>query len=130
MSKGQTFYEILDVSLNANPESIRMAYIRAKNAYNRDSLAAYSLFDQDEAKSILAEIEEAYTILADSEKRRKYDESHGILSSETVYQSYHSGNHAVAAFARDTAEFKKDEDHFGFDDPFRKVINKENQQKA
>ena len=130
MSKGQTFYEILDVSLNANPEAIRTAYIRAKNAYNRDSLAAYSLFDQDEARTILAEIEEAFTILSDSEKRRKYDESHGILSSESVYQSYHSGNHAVAAFSRDNEEKAKHDDYFGFDDPFRKVISKETQTKS
>ena len=97
----QSYYEVLDVSFNANPEIIRTAYIRAKNAYNRDSLAAYSLFDREDSKRILDEIEEAYTVLSDSEKRRKYDESHGIVSSESVYGNYHRGNHAVAAFARD-----------------------------
>lgn len=117
----QTYYEILDVSLNANPETIRTSYIRAKNAYNRDSLAAYSLFDREESKKILDEIEEAYTVLSDSEKRRKYDESHGIISSQTVYDSYHRGNHAVAAFSRPepthdgTFEFEED--------PFRKANN-------
>src|SRR3982751_3108877 len=97
----QSYYEILDVSFNASPEVIRTAYIRAKNAYNRDSLAAYSLFDKEDSKRILDEIEEAYTVLSDSEKRRKYDESHGIVSSESVYDAYHRGNHAVAAFTRD-----------------------------
>jgi curved DNA-binding protein CbpA len=116
----QTYYEILDVSLNANPETIRTSYIRAKNAYNRDSLAAYSLFDREESKKILQEIEEAYTVLSDSEKRRKYDESHGIVSSESVYDAYHRGNHAVAAFSRE-ASAKADDDRFEFeDDPFRK----------
>ncbi|MGE3260508.1 MAG: helix-turn-helix domain-containing protein [Bacteriovoracia bacterium] len=123
----QSYYEILDVSLNANPEIIRMAYIRAKNAYNRDSLAAYSLFDREESKNILAEIEEAYTILSDSEKRRKYDESHGIVSSETVYDAYHRGNHAVAAFSRESmANQLGGGDGFQFeDDPFRKPIEKQ-----
>jgi curved DNA-binding protein CbpA len=117
--KKQSYYEILDVSFNANPEVIRTSYIRAKNAYNRDSLAAYSLFDKEESKRILDEIEEAYTILSDSEKRRKYDESHGIISSDSVYDSYHRGNHAVAAFSRST--MNKDDDGFSFeDDPFRK----------
>jgi curved DNA-binding protein CbpA len=117
----QSYYEILDVSLNANPEIIRTSYIRAKNAYNRDSLAAYSLFDRDESKRILDEIEEAYSILSDSEKRRKYDESHGIVSSESVYDSYHRGNHAVAAFSRDSMSREGESDRFSFeDDPFRK----------
>lgn len=120
--KRQSYYEVLDVSFNANPEIIRTAYIRAKNAYNRDSLAAYSLFDKEESKRILNEIEEAYTILSDSDKRRKYDESHGIVSSESVYGSYHRGNHAVAAFARDSMAAQSDLDSYSFEeDPFRKV---------
>ncbi len=117
----QSYYEVLDVSFNANPEVIRTAYIRAKNAYNRDSLAAYSLFDKDESKKILDEIEEAYSILSDSDKRRKYDEAHGIISSDDVYSSYHKGNHAVAAFARSNYD-TSDPDAFQFEeDPFRKA---------
>lgn len=118
----QSYYEVLDVSFNANPEIIRTAYIRAKNAYNRDSLAAYSLFDKEDSKRILDEIEEAYTVLSDSEKRRKYDESHGIVSSESVYENYHRGNHAVAAFARDALAAEADHGgRFSLEqDPFRK----------
>jgi curved DNA-binding protein CbpA len=118
----QSYYEILDVSFNANPEVIRTAYIRAKNSYNRDSLASYSLFDKEDSKRILDEIEEAYTVLSDSEKRRKYDESHGIVSSESVYESYHRGNHAVAAFAREAmAEDQELSSSFVLEnDPFRR----------
>jgi curved DNA-binding protein CbpA len=117
----QSYYEILDVSLNASPEVIRTSYIRAKNAYNRDSLAAYSLFDREESKRILDEIEEAYSVLSDSEKRRQYDDSHGIVSSESVYEAYHRGNHAVAAFSRASQSAAGDESRFQFEeDPFRK----------
>lgn len=129
----QSYYEVLDVSLNAGPEVIRTAYIRAKNAYNRDSLASYSLFDQDESKRIVEEIEEAFSVLSDSEKRRKYDESHGIVSSESVYDAYHRGNHAVAAFARSAHEQQQqmEEDRFGFEnDPFRKAITAPMQARA
>ena len=116
----QNYYEILDVSLNANPEVIRTSYIRAKNAYNRDSLAAYSLFDKEDSKKILDEIEEAFSVLSDSEKRRKYDESHGIITSESIYESYHRGNHAVAAFSRQALQ-EAENDRFSFEeDPFRK----------
>jgi curved DNA-binding protein CbpA len=119
----QSYYEVLDVSFNANPEVIRTAYIRAKNAYNRDSLAAYSLFDKEESKRIINEIEEAYSILSDSDKRRQYDESHGIISSDSVYDSYHRGNHAVAAFAREAmANDMETNGRYGFeDDPFRRA---------
>ena len=118
----QSYYEILDVSLSAKPDAIRTAYVRAKNSYNRDSLAAYSLFDKDESKKILDEIEEAYSVLSDLEKRRKYDESHGIVTSESVYESYHRGNQVVAAFARDTKIFDQDSNDFQFEeDPFRKI---------
>jgi DnaJ-class molecular chaperone len=121
----QNYYEILDVSLNANPEIIRTSYIRAKNAYKRDSLATYSLFDKEESKRILDEIEEAYSVLSDSEKRRKYDESHGIVSSESVYESYHRGNQAVAAFSRENLAQENQGDRFTFEeDPFRKVSEK------
>jgi len=127
----QSYYEILDVSLNANPEIIRTSYIRAKNAYNRDSLAAYSLFDKEESRRILDEIEEAYSILSDSEKRRQYDESHGIVSSESVYDAYHRGNHAVAAFSRDSMNQEGNGDRFTFeDDPFRKQAQAERQANA
>lgn len=93
-SKDTSYYEILDVSMNANHETIRTAYIRAKNAYNRDSLAIYTLFDQDESRRILDQIEEAYNVLSDAEKRKKYDESHGYISSEPG---------SITSFPRNTA---------------------------
>lgn len=83
-TRKQSLYEILDVSFNASPDTIRHAYIKAKNAYNRDSLAAYSLYSPEESKAILAEIEEAYTILSDVDSRKKYDDSHGMMSSDTA----------------------------------------------
>lgn len=119
--EAKNYYEILDISLNANPENIRTAYIRAKNAFNRDSLASYSLFDREESREILNEIEEAFGVLSDSEKRRRYDEAHGIVTSESIYDSYHRGNHAVAAFSRDNLK-QADDDRFTLeDDPFRKA---------
>jgi curved DNA-binding protein CbpA len=82
-TKQQSFYEVLDVSMSAKPEMIRTAYIRAKNTYARDSLAVYTLFEPDESRRILEQIEEAYNVLSDPDRRRKYDELHGFMSFDT-----------------------------------------------
>lgn len=79
-TRQQSFYEILDISMSAKPEMIRTAYIRAKNTYARDSLAVYTLFEPEESRRILEQIEEAYNVLSDPERRRKYDDAHGFMS--------------------------------------------------
>lgn len=82
-TKQPSYYEVLDVSMSAKPEMIRTAYIRAKNTYARDSVAVYTLFEPDESRRIIEQIEEAYNILSDPEKRRKYDEAHGYMRMDT-----------------------------------------------
>lgn len=86
----RTHYETLDIPMNATPETIREAYVRAKNAYSSQSLAAYSLFSPEESKSIIEEIEFAYTTLSDSDKRKRYDLEHGFMvtSSDTTTPNY------------------------------------------
>lgn len=79
-TRSNSYYDILDVSLSSKPEMIRTAYIRAKNTYSRDSLAVYTLFEPEESKKILEQIEEAYSVLSDPEQRKKYDEAHGFMS--------------------------------------------------
>jgi curved DNA-binding protein CbpA len=80
-SKEPSYYDILDISMNASPETIRAAYIRAKNTYGKDSLAVYTLIDAEESKKILTQIEEAYDVLSDRERRKAYDEAHGFITS-------------------------------------------------
>ncbi len=79
----KNYYEVLEVSINANGEEIYQAYTRAKNAYSGDSLALYSLLSHDEATKILELIEEAYNILSDPEKRKQYNNVRGI-SADSV----------------------------------------------
>ncbi len=79
----RTHYEVLDIPMSSTPEKIREAYVRAKNAYSSHSLAAYSLFSVDESKEIVAEIEKAYSILSDSQRRKNYDREHGFMVTST-----------------------------------------------
>lgn len=66
MAKGKDFYEILGISKNATDEEIKRAYRRLALKYHPDKEGG------DEAK--FKEINEAYQILSDKQKRAQYDQ--------------------------------------------------------
>ncbi len=84
----QTYYEILEVNPTASAREIQRAYERARETYNQDSLAIYSLFTDQEIRKIQAAIDEAYRVLMDDASRKTYNESHlpalGEVLSQTV----------------------------------------------
>jgi flagellar biosynthesis protein FlhG len=71
----QNYYEILEIPYRATWGEIQKAYELAKKTYGRDSIASYSLFDQDDRELISKKVEEAYRTLIDPGKKREYDES-------------------------------------------------------
>ena len=71
--ESQTYYEILDIPVQATPFEIRQAYKSALAIYNEDSLATYSFFSAHEREEVLKRIEEAFLILTDEDKRAVYD---------------------------------------------------------
>lgn len=66
-------YAVLNIERTASTAEIVQAYRAAISAYESDSLAAYSLFDEAELERLRREIEEAYQTLSQSERRRSYD---------------------------------------------------------
>jgi flagellar biosynthesis protein FlhG len=74
--KDQTYYEILEVSPTAKDKEIQRAYEHAKETFDVDSLAVYSLFSEEEVIEIQSAIEEAYRVLMDEALRKSYDQSH------------------------------------------------------
>ncbi len=74
--KDQTYYEVLEVSPAATSKEIQRAYEQAKETFDVDSLAIYSLFSEEEIKEIQEAVEEAYRILMDEALRRSYDQDH------------------------------------------------------
>ncbi len=64
------------MSPRATAKEIRKAYEHARETFQEDSLAVYSLFNEQEIKRIQATVEEAYRVLMDEELRKSYDESH------------------------------------------------------
>ena len=71
----QTYYELLEIPVNATPFEIRQAYKEALSIYNEDSLSTYSFFSDEERTRILQRIEEAVFTLLDALKRSDYDKT-------------------------------------------------------
>ena len=72
----QSYYEILEVSVNATAKEIQKAYDHAKTTFHTDSVAVYSLFSEKEIKELQAAIEKAYQVLMNDALRKSYDQSH------------------------------------------------------
>ena len=81
----QNYYEILEVNKNASPEIIEKAYKTLVKKYHPD-------LQKDENKNKYEEkikkINEAYDILSDSEKRKKYDLN--LKNTEISINDYNS----------------------------------------
>ena len=63
------YYKVLGVDSNASPDEIKRAYRRLAVRYHPDKNK-----DNTQAEERFKEISEAYSVLGDAEKRRKYDE--------------------------------------------------------
>ena len=74
----KNYYEVLEIPASARSEEIYHSYQRAKSAYSSDSLALYSLMSPEECRNVLELVEEAYSILSDPAKRKRYDEARGL----------------------------------------------------
>ncbi len=71
-----TYYEILEVSPDASTKEIQRAYELARETFDRESLAIYSLFSEKELQEVQGAIEEAYRVLMDENLRKDYDRFH------------------------------------------------------
>jgi flagellar biosynthesis protein FlhG len=76
-----THYEVLEVGSDASPEELERAYRLARATYGEDSLAIYSVFNEEDSSALRERIELAYRILANSDQRRLYDASLGSGSA-------------------------------------------------
>jgi flagellar biosynthesis protein FlhG len=72
-----THYEVLEVGSDAGPEELERAYRLARATYGEDSLAIYSVFNEEDSSALRERIELAYRVLANSDQRRLYDASLG-----------------------------------------------------
>jgi DnaJ-class molecular chaperone len=85
--KQKNYYDVLQVSENASEEEIKKAYRKLAKEYHPDRHP-----DNPSAEARFKEIGEAYEVLKDREKRRKYDElrryGSGSASDSMSYEEF------------------------------------------
>ncbi|MEI6093111.1 MAG: helix-turn-helix domain-containing protein [bacterium] len=78
------YYEILDIREDSTRKEIVEAYQKAKSVYNKDSMALYSLYSDDESSNMINLIEEAYQVLINPQRRDFYNKEHNISSNRSI----------------------------------------------
>ena len=66
-------YELLELSREADAQELERAYRLALATFSDDSLATYSVYEDDEAEALRERIDIAYQVLSDPEQRADYD---------------------------------------------------------
>ena len=83
----KNYYDILQINQNASPEIIEKAYKTLAKKYHPDLQEENN---KKEAEEILKEINEAYEILSNPDKKALYDQNlnHGTISQEDYEEMY------------------------------------------
>lgn len=102
------YYEILELPKSAPQHEVTTAYERARATYSGENPAIYTIFSDNEARELLAMIEEAYAVLGNKSLRVIYDQrlfGGGVHTHELSYQSILTASRAL--FPDHKAEDKK-----------------------
>ena len=78
-----TYYSLLEISATATQEEIRQAYQRQRERYLPERIAMLGEEFQRIAETRLAELEHAYMVLVDPQRRRAYDVNLGLVPAYT-----------------------------------------------
>jgi molecular chaperone DnaJ len=87
------YYEILGVSRTASPDEIKKAYRQMAMKYHPDRNPG-----NKEAEEMFKEAAEAYEVLGDQEKRRRYDQFGHEGMRGTNYHEFHDVNDIFSTF--------------------------------
>jgi molecular chaperone DnaJ len=94
MSK-RDYYEILEIAHDANPDDVKKAYRKAALKYHPDRNP-----NNKEAEDKFKEAAEAYEVLSDPDKRRRYDQyGHSGMRAGADYHGYTDLNDIFSSFS-------------------------------
>ena len=96
----RSWYEVLDVPRTATAEDIKSAYDRAMSLVEGRSVGGYLMLDPLATESAKADIEAAYRVLGDEEKRMAFDRSLDGLSGSVSMSTAASQTGDLASDAR------------------------------
>lgn len=74
MAEKRDYYEVLGVSRNATDDELKKAYRKLAIKYHPDKMVGKPEAEQKEAEEKFKEIAEAYDVLSNAEKRKRYDQ--------------------------------------------------------
>ncbi len=119
MPKKRSYYEILGVPQNVDPEELRSAYRKLAKKYHPDLNPSDKI-----AEERFKELAEAYSVLSDAEKRQKYDESRRAKVAQPN-PSFRSAKDRRPDISRDVHDLNREmndiiRDVFDFSKPFGK----------
>jgi curved DNA-binding protein CbpA len=97
----RTFYEVLQVSEDADVNDIKRAYHDALEIYSDDALVTYTLFSDQQRSGILKSIETAFDTLMDEKKRAHYnrmlaESGQAYMAADVDRSGKHFGPHSHA----------------------------------
>lgn len=100
-SKRKDYYKILGVDKSASTDDIKKAYRKRALVHHPDRHASATEVERREQERRFKEIGEAYGILSDPKKRKRYDDGHDLhddgagmsdIDPNVVFQSFFGGN--------------------------------------
>ena len=116
------WYQVLQISRQASAGEIKSAYRQLAKKYHPDAHPG----DQ-ECEVRVREISEAYTILSDEKKRRKYDEELGRQPQKSEHNDKKEETRADQGAGKVNFEdiSRNFESFFGFNPKTKKVVNEQ-----
>ncbi|KAI8087815.1 uncharacterized protein B0P05DRAFT_532387 [Gilbertella persicaria] len=86
-SKKRDYYKILDIPRDADSRSIKKAYRKKAHEWHPDKYSGE--LDKSQVESKMADINQAYEVLSDPEKREQFDNGFDPYDPESNQQQHH-----------------------------------------
>lgn len=122
----KTYYDTLEVPFSSSSTDIHTAYLKAKNTYSSSNSKLLEICSKRELKELRKLIDQAFFVLGDPERRKKYDERISKKSIDTYKNNENrlsNKNIAIHSHYKKSAIFEKQiEECEVFDGPFLKNV--------